>query len=98
MSVTIKSKPTTNFADFGPIFPEEVSSEYTGTLLCYIFGTSVVKYGNLTTFQATATLNAMVRWPTRDVLQIKRFLQIKQCCCIYKKNVAADKIKLLQIK
>ena len=52
MSVTIKSKPTTNSADFDPMFsdrsdhPEtEFSSEYfREMLLSYIFGPSEVKY------------------------------------------------------
>ena len=38
----------------------EFSSEYTGMLLCYILGPSVVKYCILTTFQAMTTLVAMV--------------------------------------
>ena len=38
----------------------EFSSEYTGMLLCYILGPSVVKYRILTTFQAMTTLVAMV--------------------------------------
>ena len=53
VSVTTESEPTTNFVDFDPIYspiwetlPEtEFSSECTGTLLFYIFGPSVVKYG-----------------------------------------------------
>ena len=46
-----------NFANFDPIFPVlktllemEFSSEYTGTLLCYIFGPSMVKYGILPSY------------------------------------------------
>ena len=38
-----------------------------------------------------------VLWPTRDMLQIKKLLIIKYICCKLK-NVAANKIKLLQIK
>ena len=39
---------------------------------------------------------ALLRRPTRDMLQIKKFLQIKKRCCKQNK-VAAIKIKLLQI-
>ena len=38
-----------------------------------------------------------VRWPTGDMLQIKKMLQIKESCCKLK-NFAANKKKLLQIK
>ena len=38
-----------------------------------------------------------VRWPSGDMLQIKKLLQIKWSCCKLR-NVAANKIKLLQIK
>ena len=40
---------------------------------------------------------SLLRWPTRDMLQIKKLLQIKWSWCNLK-NVAANKIKLLQIK
>ena len=38
-----------------------------------------------------------LRWPTRDMLQIKKLLQIKQSCCKIK-NFPANKTKLLQIQ
>ena len=55
MSLAIESEPTTNSADFDPIFPDRrdfsgdgVSSEYfTEMLLTYISIPSVVKYGIL---------------------------------------------------
>jgi len=67
VSISIESEPTTNLVisiRHSPILktlPEtEFSSEYTIMLLCYIFGPSVVKYGILTTFQATTTLETVV--------------------------------------
>ena len=57
MNVTIESKPTTNSADFDPIFPDlrEFPGDgvffrvfYKNVASCsYIFGSSVVKYGIL---------------------------------------------------
>ena len=52
MSVTTESEPTTNSADFDPIFPDPrdflgdgVFFTLTEMLLSYIFVPSVVKYG-----------------------------------------------------
>ena len=38
-----------------------------------------------------------VQWPTRDMLQIKKLLQIKSSCCKLK-NLALNKIKCCKFK
>ena len=59
MSVTIELEPTTNFADFDPIFPD--FRDFTGDGVFYRIYRNVASftYGILTTFQAMTTLGTM---------------------------------------
>ena len=67
MSATIESEPSTNSADYDPMFPifetspeTEFSSEYfTEMLLSYIFGPRMVKYDILSN-NRRSTLHAVI--------------------------------------